>query len=226
MKNISFHKTFFYFRFAVFLLFVFGLSSCTEKDRSETPETDIRPSNFASPLDVSSLNIPDSIPEIVAHKDVIVIGTMGPSISKTIIAHPTDTEYPTSDPSIPLDVNDTSEPVTDFSFTPTDILLNDGEVDEEIPLIMRWNGHIDDVPTEMFGMVGWPQETRQYLLFLNKNSDESPSGTYSPLGGVYSAMLVDGTEVVYSNGNAVEYASGMTPSEFIEAVQIEIDSQY
>lgn len=209
---------------AMFASIALSLLGCTAtKIRETTTKTS---KSTASEYSLTTEYVPGSISELVSGKDVIVVGTMGHSISTTIIAHPTEDGFQLPDAHDNLGLDIANEPVTDFTFTPTDILLSDNSISINDPITVRWNGHLNDIPSEMVNSVGWPQETRQYLLFLNQNLGESPEGTYSPLGGVYNALLIDGDNITYSNGISVEYAYNMDSSEFIEEVRTEVNLQY
>lgn len=167
---------------------------------------------------------------MVASADIIVIGELD-----SIVKSSTFTGYNAYGTAIPVPTWTTTiiqpthtprpynaVPFTDFFIDDSEIIKDDAPSN---PLILRrlrsllsnaTQVAVDIVSDYPMGQVG-----EEYLFFLNTN----PDSTYGLRHGPWDRLIISGEEVTYSDGDQtpVPFASGMTPSEFVQAVRDEVN---
>lgn len=169
---------------------------------------------------------------MVASAEVIVIGSIysvvqqsqfgGYNVNGTAIPVPTYTPsawMPTASPP-----PQSAVPLTDFLISVGELIEDD---ETENPLHLRMTRKLganatqvaaDDASDFPMGKVG-----EGYLFFLKAN----PDSTYGLHHGPFDRLIITGLTVTYSDGarTPVPFASGMTPSEFVQAVRDEVEEQ-
>lgn len=173
-------------------------------------------------LVTDSTNEWTSIQELVANKDAIVIGDPTGVYTETIITDPTPPGgWPTGVPTMPPDVvaKLLQYQASEHEIVSYQPLHHNGGLYMGKHFLVRMIGHPSDYSsTEISDR--YPDSEGQYLFFL---AQEQP-GLYGVVAG--GMLHVDGQTVTWPDGSAFDLAAGMSTSEFMEAVQDEIEEQY
>ncbi|MFQ5968382.1 MAG: hypothetical protein ACE5MI_12365 [Acidimicrobiia bacterium] len=156
-------------------------------DSSEPP----KPSSVVS----SGMMVPrpESIEDLVAQSDVIVLGTISFVLEETLVG---------------------DLPHTDYEVRIDGVLKSDGALEDGGTLVLRMSGHLTqqtDVVTSVH--VQLPAPDSYYMLALGQN----PDGTYG--SGPEGLLDVDGDRVTFADG--IGFWTELTGAEFVEAVRQE-----
>lgn len=148
---------------------------------------------------------PSSIEEIVVDgRDLIVVGTVIGTVGTETIQVDTEEPGPTTPPDVVRDLKVAVELVLDDKL---------GKIGSPAYFVLR-------VPVNN----SYPVDNEKYLFIASFGSGETGE-TFSSMFDSKDWIKADTTPVQYADGEYVPYASGMTYSEFIDALEVEIDSQ-
>ena len=155
----------------------------------------------------------EDMSELVSKADVIVVGTIGSSITeRTIEPYSGGTD---ESPRIP---------VTDYQVTVTSVMKSDGDISLGDTLTLREFGHLSKVDSspEFYRKFPMSSAGDSRLFVLGKNPDNTTYGLYF---GRFSRFSIDGDVVQYSDmdGFEVKFARNVSPSNFLTAVQEEVN---
>ena len=170
----------------------------TETLTGETQASSVQPSGMMIPR-------PNSVEELVARADVIVLGTIVTVPEEKNIAYGEDGQAL-------LVGEEAGIPVTDFQVQIEGVLKTDGTATDGGTVVLRMFGHLSDqsaVTTSV--VVTLPQPGDRMLLALGRN----PDGTYG--SGPEGLLNVDGDKVVYSDG--VPFAHDVSPGQFMREIK-------
>lgn len=157
---------------------------------------------------------PSDMKQLVNQADVIVTGTIGASVTETIIAPYNKAEIGIEAPTFP---------VTDYNLLVTAVLKGSGEVASGDTVTLRQFGHLSksEVNPKFFENFPMSRVGDSRLFVLRKNPDNT---TYGLLYGPYSRFAIDGVAVMYSDLEdvEVEFARDVPPTEFLSNIQQEV----
>lgn len=164
-----------------------------------------------------------TISDLVANKDAIVIGTASGQYTETLAIDPTPpggwpTGIPTLPPTMAAEVS--TWDASDHEFASHQTLYHNGEIPTGETFLVRMMGHPSEhLQSDIYDR--YPNPQAQYLLFLESAEPEEP--------GLYAAiemLRIDGDTVTRLSGSAFPLASGMLSNEFVEEVLEDIEEQY
>ena len=150
--------------------------------------------------------------QLVGKADVIVVGTIGASVTERTIA-----PYSGGADLAPR------MPVTDYQVTVTSVLKGDGDVSSGDTLTLREFGHLSKEETNPEFYEDFPMSKvgDSHLYVLGKNPDNTTYGLYF---GRFSRFSIDGNMIEYADmdGKEVRFAPNVTPTSFLTAIQEEV----
>lgn len=170
---------------------------------------------------------PESMEDLTEKANVIVIGTVGPIITKgSFVGYDEAGKLKKLDPTQPQSLALPAQietPFVDYEIKVEQVLKSDGTIESGNPLIMRMPGDL----TEQSNLdAEYPRSVPgdHRLLFLTQNKDKKTYGLYY---GSKSRLIVDGPTVTSSNGRRtpVNLNAPGKPVEFIETLKAVIQKQ-
>jgi hypothetical protein len=177
--------------------------ACARESSSRAPDLDL---NVAESM---QSNRPSDIEETVSGADAIAVVELGALLDTESYALPTDSTEPTPDPEWEPTWEPFMYPYTDYAAEVIDTLRGNEDIWDGADITLRVDG---TAPT------AWVQGD-VYLVVLIKDIWTPPYDTYGNLNAWLGTFELDGAEVAYLGGEAVPFADGMSPSEFVEAVR-------
>jgi hypothetical protein len=181
---------------------------------------------------VSIARQPQSIDDLVRPADIIVIGTVGRVVNQgafggydqngvALIERPDANERATLPGATP--VPSEALPFTDFEINVEEVILDNGDLRAEKPLILRMVG----LPTDGVdaGSVYPMSHTGdRHLFLLSANPDKATYGFYY---GPYSRLNIDGSTVTCSDGarTGLSFAGALSPLQFVQAVKVALQER-
>ena len=164
----------------------------------------------------ASVGAAENMNQLVNKADVIVVGTIGSSVTERTIA--------------PYSSRGTDEflrmPVTDYEVTVTSVLKGDGDISSGDTLTLRKIGHLSRSNTGSVFYEKFPMSNvgDSRLFVLGKNPDDTTYGLYF---GSYSRFDIDGKVIKYPDldDDEVKFAQDVSPTDFFASIQQEVTSQ-
>ena len=164
------------------------------------------PSSPAAPvISGSMLPRPGSVDELVAHADVIVLGTIGSVIAEKHIG-------PYGPDGSVLPAGEGGIPVTDYEVQIESVLKSDEAVAVAKTLVLRMFGHLSGQGAPITSSAFPLPRPGDHLLFaLGRN----PDGTYG--SGPEGLLSVDGSVAAFADGTI--FAGNLSGEQLLEKIQ-------
>ena len=164
-------------------------------------------------IPITPVGAAEDIEDLVEKADVIVVGTVGTSVTEHTIG-----PYSGGYDGAP------TFPVTDYQVTVTSVLKGDGSVSSGNTLTLREYGHLSVANTGAHTHDKFPMSNAgdSRLFVLGKNPDDVTYGLYF---GPYSRFSVDGNAVKYPglDDESVQFAKNVSPADFMASIQEEVN---